>query len=404
MFVRPLSVELQHVANKELNEDVNRIKSDLEHMQNWIEKQPYLNDKIELTMFVRPLSVELQHVANKELNEDVNRIKSDLEHMQNWIQKQPYLKDKIELTMFVRPLSVELQHVANKELNEDVNRIKSDLEHMQNWIQKQPYLKDKIDERQLVTFLRGCKWSLRRTKDKLQYFYKLRSLLPEYFQNRDPFLPEIQNVLNKKLLIPLPKLKTPGSPRICICICSNMSDDIDLEIATKLFFMIIDILLNEDDNFLVSGLILITDYENVPLKLITQYTPMFMKKLVVLYEKAYPVRIRNLIGLNTPRIVEAVYNKFLRAVLGEKLRNKVYNHIYSTYGIVDKSLLPKEYGGEHDSLDELAKEWKGKVESYREWFLEDSRKCCDKNLLFDKNKSYNDEFGMEGSFRKLNVD
>ncbi|KAF5291251.1 hypothetical protein FQR65_LT11429 [Abscondita terminalis] len=184
-----------------------------------------------------------------------------------------------------------------------------------------------------------------------------------------------------RLLIPLPKLKTPGSPRVC----SNMSDKVDVEIATKLFFMVIDILLNEDDNFLVSGLILITDYENIPLRIVTQITPMFMKKLIVLYEKAYPVRIRNLIGLNTPRIIEALYNKFLRAMLGEKLRNKLLlvtsGNIDLTYGIVDKSLYPKEYGGENGSLDELAKEWKRKVESYRDWFLEDSRKCCDKNLV-----------------------
>ncbi|KAF5291249.1 hypothetical protein FQR65_LT11427 [Abscondita terminalis] len=310
--------------------------------------------------------------------------------------------------MSIRPLSSALQKIANDELNEDVHRIQSDLDHMWKWMEKQPYLSARVDERQLVTFLRGCKWSLQRTKDKLQNFYQLRCLLPEYFQNRDPFQPEIQNVLNKRLFIPLPKTKTPGSPRICLYKCSEMHEDISVELSSKIFFMVIDILLNEDDNFLVSGMILITDYENTPLRIVAEATPGYIKKLLVMYEKVYPVRVRNLIGINTPKIVEALFNNFLRALLNEKLRSKLLlvtsSNMDLVYDKIDKSLLPKEYGGENGSVDELARDWKKKVESYREWFLEDSKKCCDANLYFDRVKTYNEHFQMEGSFRKLIID
>lgn len=42
MGVRPLSEELQKVALKELNEDPSRIEADIEHIRNWLKKQPHL--------------------------------------------------------------------------------------------------------------------------------------------------------------------------------------------------------------------------------------------------------------------------------------------------------------------------------------------------------------------------
>jgi len=51
------------------------------------------------------------------------------------------------------------------------------------------------DSQFLVTFLRGCKFSLERTKAKMDMYYTLRTALPEFYTNRDPMLPEIQKIL-----------------------------------------------------------------------------------------------------------------------------------------------------------------------------------------------------------------
>lgn len=54
-----------------------------------------------------------------------------------------------------------------------------------------------LDDQWLLAFLRGCKFSLERTKEKLDMYYTVRTLTPEYFSDRDPMRPEIQAILKK---------------------------------------------------------------------------------------------------------------------------------------------------------------------------------------------------------------
>lgn len=46
-----------------------------------------------------------------------------------------------------------------------------------------------------MAFLRGCKFSLERSKEKLDMFYTLRSIVPEFYGNRDPLDNRIQEIL-----------------------------------------------------------------------------------------------------------------------------------------------------------------------------------------------------------------
>lgn len=60
----------------------------------------------------------------------------------------------------------------------------------------QPRFSTFLDDQWLVNFLRGCKFSLERTKEKLDTHLTLRTLAPEFFRDRDPMRPEIQEILN----------------------------------------------------------------------------------------------------------------------------------------------------------------------------------------------------------------
>ncbi|KAG7303299.1 hypothetical protein JYU34_011783 [Plutella xylostella] len=83
------------------------------------------------------------------------------------------------------------------ELNEDVNTRDSDLQHIKDWLRKQPHLPDEWDDGRIMTFLRGCSFSLEKTKRKLDMYFTMRAACPEFFTNRDITRPELKDLLNK---------------------------------------------------------------------------------------------------------------------------------------------------------------------------------------------------------------
>lgn len=51
------------------------------------------------------------------------------------------------------------------------------------------------DDWNILRFLRGCKFSLERTKEKMDMFYTCKTAVPEWFANRDPDEPKMRELL-----------------------------------------------------------------------------------------------------------------------------------------------------------------------------------------------------------------
>ena len=86
----------------------------------------------------------------------------------------------------IRPLSASLAKLASEELNENPATIASDLQTLKDWIKQSPHLRGRIEDQFLLTFLRGCKYSLERAKQKYDMFYSVRAYIPEVMSDRDP--------------------------------------------------------------------------------------------------------------------------------------------------------------------------------------------------------------------------
>lgn len=95
----------------------------------------------------------------------------------------------------IRTISDELAKKATDELNEVPERMDADIEILKVWINKTPHLKCRTDDQFLITFLRGCKYSLERTKQKLDLFYTTRTLMPEMFLQRDPLEQKMLSII-----------------------------------------------------------------------------------------------------------------------------------------------------------------------------------------------------------------
>nr|XP_049708172.1 alpha-tocopherol transfer protein-like [Helicoverpa armigera] len=308
--------------------------------------------------------------------------------------------------MSVRALTPVLAEKARVELNENPNTLKDDLQNIKDWLAKQPHLNARIDDQWLVGFLRGCKFSLERTKEKLDLYYSVRTTAPELFRikHTDPLFDEI---LSLGAFVILPKPPAPDAPMTSIIRPAKYDpakyNILDVMSATN---VLMRILLVDDDNATVAGGQSILDLEGVTMAHFLQMTPVTMKKMVVFGQDASPMRMKGTHYVNTPPGFETIFNA-MKSLLNEKNRNRLYVHnknYEELYKHIPKDVLPAEYGGNAGTIDDISEYWRNKVKQYDSWLQEDYQYGTIESKRPGKPKTAEDMFGVEGSFRKLDVD
>ncbi|CAH0749105.1 unnamed protein product [Diatraea saccharalis] len=229
--------------------------------------------------------------------------------------------------MPVRPLNPELAKKAREELNEDPERLEDGLRHLKDWLAKQPHLNVNTDDQWLVIFLRGCKYSMEKAKQKLDLYYTLRSTEP-YLFNTMPTIEYFNEIMDLGPVVHLPKPPGPAEPMVTIY-RSGVYDPhkYDMLDMIKCSIIIQKIILYENDNAVVAGIRGIMDLENCTMAHFLQMSPTMAKKMTVYMQDAAPVRMKSHHYINTIPGFETVFNMF-KALLNEKNRNRVRIHIY----------------------------------------------------------------------------
>ncbi|XP_046386007.1 alpha-tocopherol transfer protein-like [Ischnura elegans] len=306
----------------------------------------------------------------------------------------------------IRPLSEELQEIAKTQLNEDPKRIEDDLKHIKEWLSKQPHITARTDDQFLIAFLRGCKYSLERTKEKLDYFYTFRSTLGTYFNDRNVFAPIAQKILDLGAMLPLPEPDDLGRRVLLQRVGIHDPDEIKITDFFKVNLMLMDYMIMKDDRFITAGVVILLDMSHVTLGHAAQMTPTVVKQIMKCSQDGYPIRLKAVNYIHTPPAFETIFNLF-KSFSKEKLKNRLHVHgedMDSFYKNVPQRILPKEYGGEAGTLEDLTKYWKKEMESMKEWFQEDEKFKSNEAKRPGKPRTYEDLFGVEGSFRQLSVD
>lgn len=96
----------------------------------------------------------------------------------------------------ILPLTEEQKKVAITELGEVTSRVPEDLQALKDWIKKQPHLRARTDEQFLIQFLRGCKFSLEKAKEKIDNYYALKTKYPELLRVTDVDDPDFRRFHN----------------------------------------------------------------------------------------------------------------------------------------------------------------------------------------------------------------
>ncbi|XP_065337539.1 alpha-tocopherol transfer protein-like [Cloeon dipterum] len=306
----------------------------------------------------------------------------------------------------IRELPPDLLESAIKNLNEDPKRRAADVQAIRDWLKKQPHIKGDLDDQTIVNFLRGCKFSLERTKEKLDMYFTIKSAVPEFFGERDFKSKKMAEILDLAFYFPLPEPDDLGR-RVCLLRAGqNDPNLIKMEDVFKANFMMMDMMIRTDDRAVINGIVNVMDMGSLSMGHVSQMTPSFVKKVTVCSEEGYPIRPKGQNFINTPTFFNVIYNIF-NSFVKEKIAKRNFVHgknMESLYENVPQRLLPTEYGGKAGSIADINKAYVKQLLEFNDWYIKDAKSGVDEKKRPGKPKTSQDIFGLEGSFRQLNVD
>ncbi|XP_070155656.1 alpha-tocopherol transfer protein-like isoform X2 [Polyergus mexicanus] len=266
----------------------------------------------------------------------------------------------------------------------------SDIQSLREWCEKQPHL-PKIEDSFLAMFLHSNYYRMQPTKNTIENYYTTRTHVPEFFSNRDP--------LGGKELRQAFKIAVMYGAFLDVDPSRFVYND-----NIKYFLMVCDVwFLTEGTN---NGYIYFADASGLSFGHIARISPLGLKKYLYYIQEAAPIRLMGIHFINAPPAMELLMN-MMKPFMKKEMIDMIHFHssLKSASEYVPIDSLPNEVGGKAGSMYKLAEIEVKKLEDHREWFLMDEATGrVNEALRIDKNKSASDLFGIEGSFKKLDID
>jgi len=208
----------------------------------------------------------------------------------------------------------------------------------------------------------------------MRNYFKQRSNLPEWFQHKDPFRPEIQELLNLGVFFPLRKPDSQG--RLVLIIRGTRHDPRRHKIPDiiKIGVMATELATKNYTVTSVYGCSVFLDVANPTIRHAVQMRPQIIMNLVHAWQSSYPMRIQSINVINAPQYIDVVL-KIFRSFMTEKMKNRLYVYtermMQNCFKDIPSDILPVEYGGTGETIQELGEYWKKLIEENRDWFMDD---------------------------------
>lgn len=269
-------------------------------------------------------------------------------------------------------LSDHARQFAIENLNETDENRDVCLEDIRSWLREEvPWINARTEDKYLLPFLRGCKFDLPKTKQKIINFYTMKKERPQWFTNRNPVLPQLQELIKLGIFVPLKELHN-NKLVIIVRTAGHDPKTHTWDDVIKAGKMILEVACQENENAQIYGVIALFDMSGMSFSHYRTMTPTLIKGIVFAWQN-YHVRPKQLEFINSPLYINVALNIF-KSFMTEKMRSRVKVHfggVAKAQTIVSRDILPVEYGGDSDSFESLGNYWFEKLLNYREWFAED---------------------------------
>ncbi|GJQ79801.1 hypothetical protein Trydic_g23268 [Trypoxylus dichotomus] len=269
------------------------------------------------------------------------------------------------------------------------------------WIASQRYLPQNFNASCRKKFLLWAKLDFEKAKKKFKNFCYNPWTYKEFYSDRIlTFEHDIKASLEMIYEIPMPKL-TPNGYRVTVAKFRN-ADNLNILTLARFLTIYLDYRLHKDT--IVAGEIVIIDLECMkPHHYAKLFNPTYLK-IVKFFVLSCPFMLKNIFAVNCHPLLEKGIT-LVRSVLPQKLAERIMTlaNPKDLYQHIPPECLPSEYDG-HDKSIEHFQDLLRKFWMSQKGFFEELDRCKPTGPIPEEFKYHEDEFGVDGSFRKLNLD
>ncbi|KAL1139590.1 hypothetical protein AAG570_006572 [Ranatra chinensis] len=237
----------------------------------------------------------------------------------------------------------------------------------------------------------------------MDLFFCLRADAPEFFSDRDPLHPKIQEIFTMVDLLPLPKLTPEGYKCFVYRLAFPYADPEKFHFNdyVKTFFLVGDSRIRSEKQF-PTGEVIIFDMDGFTFRHLTKVVLTSLRKYMQYAQEAHPVRLKQVHVINVSPLLDKAMS-LAKPLIKSEVAQMIHFHLPGSSTLqefVPIEIMPNEYGGQAGSIKDIKETWKKTAENNREWFLSDPW-IADNSKRTDRK---NMPGIMDGSFRSLIID
>jgi len=291
-----------------------------------------------------------------------------------------------------------------EELKRNPELKEADVQMLREWCEKQPHLPN-ISDSELALFLHSNYYRLEPTKTTIDTFFTVRSHVPEFFCNRDLINNKELNKASQVVTQQILEGSTKDDYKIIFGrLLDSEPSHFVYNDAMKLLNMVIDLWLYTEGTS--SGHVILFDMKNVSFGHVGRLSPMALKKFLYYLQDGLPVRLKGFHFMNASPVIDVILN-MMKPFMKKQLMDMF--HMHTTNDTLEKfiplEVLPNEAGGQAGPIQELHDKNIKNLENHVAWFQEEeANHRVNEALRPGKAKTATDLFGVEGSFKKLEID
>lgn len=235
---------------------------------------------------------------------------------------------------------------TSKENMEDIRMFVSSL--------NDKYVPKRIQDEIILIFLISCANNVALTKKTILSYYYLKKHSPEIFDDRDLDRSDIQLALNTIHMSSIPVRTDDNDVIHYFNIHDTNYRNFDLVPIMKVSYMLMDIAHEKNPP---NGLIVLIDMKGTSLMHMTKLKMGAIKKYLSFLQEGFPMRLKIIHFINSVYFIDKLL-ALVRVFMKSELMSMLQIHPPGLEGeelfkLIPKKCLPKEYGGDLPSENEL---------------------------------------------------